>query len=299
LVGIAGDSASGKSTFAKGIVQLFGEENVLSITLDNYHKFDRKERKDLGITPLNPLANDFDLIYEHLKSLKSDKSIMMPVYDHSNGTFDSPVKVEPKEIVVVEGLHPFYQKRIHQLFNITIFIDPAFEIRKEWKIKRDVEQRGYRYEDVIREIDLRLPDYRKYVEPQKRKAEIIIQIRKDRSKREYKKGSPYWIRIFQLITGERLSKVYFPLNLSSMCELEAEEMYFEYRKVSRGKRKFSVIEFNGTVRRESLKDVEKVIKRVANREGDIFEGEIVTETDVGKFIIAWRVAERFKELKKG
>jgi len=293
LVGIAGDSASGKTTFAKGVVRLFGEKNVLSISLDNYHRYDREERKRLKLTPLHPEANDFERIFRDVNALKNGEKIQMPVYDHSTGKFLEPIEVEPRKIVIVEGLHPFYRKKISELFDFRIFIDPEYEVRKEWKVKRDVGERGYSIEDVLREMKLRRVDYKKYVEPQKRRAEIIVKIRRDRLKREYKKGSPYWIRLLQLLTGERLSPVHFPLNLSSMVELGADEFYFEYRKIRRGKRMYSLIEFNGIIERETLSELEKAISAVAGG-GEILEGEKVSEIDIAKLIIAWRVAERFK-----
>jgi phosphoribulokinase len=293
IVGIAGDSASGKTTFSKGIVRLFGEENVVSISLDNYHKYDREERRKLGLTPLNPKANDFDKIFEDIRALKGGKEILMPIYDHKTGKFLDPVRVLPAKIVIVEGLHPFYKKRVADLFDLKIFIDPDFEVRREWKIKRDVGERGYSLEEVLREIEVRKLDYKRYIEPQKRKAEIIVKIRRDKSKKGYRKGSPYWVKILQLLTGEKLTPIHFPLNLSSMVEAEADEFYFEYRKISRGKRMYSLIEFNGMIEREALVELEKKISEIAGG-GVLFEGEKVNEIDVARLIIAWRVAERYR-----
>jgi len=298
LIGIAGDSASGKSTFAESVISLFGKDNVLSISLDDYHIYDREEREKLGITPLNPKANDLKTIHRHIKMLKEGKGILKPVYDHSRGKFGEPVWVEPREIVIVEGLHTLYRKRTRDLFDITIFMDPDYEIRKEWKIDRDVRKRGHKKENVVREMERRLPDYRRYISPQRNRAEIIIQVKKDKRRNNYRKGSPYWIRIFQELTGEKLSEVYFPLNLSSMCEQEAEELYFEYRKGNRGHKKFSIIEFNGIIKSEALKDIGEKIKEIAGREGRILKNNFVNEIELGKLIITWRVVERLKNHRK-
>jgi phosphoribulokinase len=293
VVGIAGDSASGKTTFSKGIVRLFGEENVVSISLDNYHRYDREERRKLNLTPLNPKANDFDKIFKDIKALKEGKEILMPFYDHKTGEFLDPVRITPAKIVVVEGLHPFYRKVIADLFDLKIFMDPDFEVRREWKIKRDVDERGYKLEEVLMEIEARKKDYKRYIEPQKKRAEIIVKIRRDKSRKEYRKGSPYWVRILQLLTGEKLSPLHFPLNLSSMVEAEAEEFYFEYRKISRGRRRYSLVEFNGLIEREALLEFEKKISEIVGG-GELFEGEKVSEIDIARLIIAWRVAERYK-----
>lgn len=296
LIGIAGDSASGKTTFAKSIVSLFGRDNVLSISLDDYHLYDRDERKEREITPLNPKANDLKLIYKQVKALKEGKKIHKPVYDHSSGKFAKPVWVEPKEIVIIEGLHTLYRKKTRELFDITIYMDPDYEIRKDWKMDRDVKKRGHKEEDVIEQMNSRLPDYRKYIGPQRNLADMLIQIRKDITSKGYNKGSPYWIRIFQRITGEKLSKVYFPLDLSSMCEQEAEELYFEYTRAIRRKKEYSLIEFNGRVERRTLSDIEEKIKNIAGKRGDILENDIVSEIELGQLIITWRVAERYHNL---
>jgi phosphoribulokinase len=245
---------------------------------------------------LNPKANDFKLIHEHVKALKEGEEIIKPVYNHSRGEFGKPVRVKPKEIIIIEGLHTLYRKKTRELFDITIFIDPDYEIRKEWKIKRDIEKRGHKKENVIKEMEIRLPDYRRYISPQRNRAEILIQIKKDKSKDNHRKGTPYWIRIFQHITGEKLSEVYFPLNLSSMCEQEADELYFEYRKGYRGSKKYSIIEFNGIVKTETLKDIENKIREISRKKGKILKNDFVTEIELGKLIITWRVAERYRNL---
>lgn len=296
LIGIAGDSASGKTTFAKSIISLFGRDNVLSISLDDYHLYDRDERKEKGVTPLNPKANDLKLIYRDVKSLKDGKKIHKPVYDHSSGKFADPVWVEPKEIVIIEGLHTLYRKKTRELFDITIYMDPDYEIRKDWKMDRDVKKRGHKEEDVIEQMNSRLPDYKKYIGPQRNLADMLIQIRKDITSKGYNKGSPYWIRIFQRITGEKLSKVYFPLDLSSMCAQEAEELYFEYTRAIRRKKEYSLIEFNGRVERRTLSGIEEKIKNISGKRGDILENEIVSEIELGQLIITWRVAERYHNM---
>lgn len=294
LIGIAGDSASGKTTFAKSIISLFGSDNILPISLDDYHLYDRDERKKMGVTPLDPKANDLKLIYKQVKSLKEGKKIHKPVYDHSSGKFAEPVWVEPKEIVIIEGLHTLYRKRTRELFDITIYMDPDYETKKEWKMERDVKRGGYKGEDVIEQMNSRMPDYRKYIGPQRNLADMLIQIKKDLTKKGYDKGSPYWIRIFQRITGKKLSKVYFPLGLSSMCAQEAEELYFEYTRTFRRKKEYSLIEFNGRVDRNALSDIEEKIKDIAGKRGDILENDIVSEIELGQLIITWRVAERYR-----
>ena len=108
MIGVAGDSGCGKSTFLRRLADLFGEEFITVICLDDYHSLDRKQRKQTGITALNPKANNFHLMYEQMKDLKNGEAINKPIYNHETGCLDAPEIVEPNRIVVIEGLHPLY-----------------------------------------------------------------------------------------------------------------------------------------------------------------------------------------------
>ena len=96
-IGVAGDSGSGKTTFTQGIRSIFGSELVSTITLDDYHRYDREERKKLGITALNPAANRIDQLESDLGRLKQGMPVDKPVYNHDTGTFDQPVTFIPKK----------------------------------------------------------------------------------------------------------------------------------------------------------------------------------------------------------
>ncbi len=299
LLGIGGDSASGKSTFAKGIIELFGKENVSSISLDDYHKYDRKERTKLRITALNPRANNLELIEKHLSFIKKGISFQKPFYDHKDGKLKGPVEYIPNRINIVEGLFPFYKTSFLSYFDMTIFIDPSFDVRVEWKLFRDVNERGHKREDVLRSIEKRQPDYKKYIEPQRRKAEIIVKIKHDALIAHYSKGSPYWIRLIQKITGEKLSHIALPLDLSLICSDKGEELYIEYRKIRYGKKRASVIELNGLISKEMLKYVKEEIIKIAGTNSKNFmkERDYFDEISLARYIIAWRVAERLKKME--
>jgi phosphoribulokinase len=90
-IGVAGDSGSGKTTFTNAIRQIFGPDLVGTITLDDYHIYDREERKQLNITPLNPDANNIARLESDVAWLKSGQEIEKPVYNHATGTFGPPV----------------------------------------------------------------------------------------------------------------------------------------------------------------------------------------------------------------
>ncbi|MGF1479772.1 MAG: phosphoribulokinase [Cyanophyceae cyanobacterium] len=176
LIAVAGDSGCGKSTFLRRLEDLFGEEFMTVICLDDYHSLDRKGRKKAGVTALNPKANNFDLMYEQIKALKSGQAIDKPIYNHETGEIDPPERIEPNKVVVIEGLHPLFDERVRELVDFGVYLDIHDEVKINWKIKRDMAERGHSYEDVLASIRARKPDFSAYIEPQKEYADVVIQI---------------------------------------------------------------------------------------------------------------------------
>ena len=176
LIGVAGDSGCGKSTFLRRLADLFGEELMTVICLDDYHSLDRKGRKEAGVTALNPEANDFDRMYEQVKALKEGQEIMKPIYNHETGMIDPPERVVPTPIVVIEGLHPMYDERVRSLIDFGVYLDIDDEVKIAWKIQRDMAERGHTYDDVLAAINARRPDFSAYIDPQKQYADMVIQV---------------------------------------------------------------------------------------------------------------------------
>jgi len=176
LIGVAGDSGCGKSTFLRRLADLFGEELMTVICLDDYHSLDRKQRKVAGVTALNPKANNFDLMYEQIKALKEGQSIQKPIYNHETGMIDPPELITPTPIVVIEGLHPLFDQRVRELVDFGVYLDIDDEVKIAWKIQRDMSERGHTYEDVLASINARRPDFEAFIDPQKQHADVVIQI---------------------------------------------------------------------------------------------------------------------------
>jgi phosphoribulokinase len=176
LIGVAGDSGCGKSTFLRRLEDLFGSELMTVICLDDYHCLDRKQRKETGITALDPRANNFDLMYEQAKALKSGQSIMKPIYNHETGLLDPPENVDPNRIVVLEGLHPLFDERVRGLLDFSVYLDISDEVKIAWKIQRDMAERGHTYEDVLASINSRKPDFEAFIDPQKQYADVVLQV---------------------------------------------------------------------------------------------------------------------------
>jgi phosphoribulokinase len=198
IIGVAADSGCGKSTFMRRLTSIFGgdvvgplgggfekggwETNTLVsdlttvICLDDYHLNDRGGRKVTMRTALDPAENNFDLMYEQIKTLKEGKSISKPIYNHVNGTLDTPEAIEPTPIIIFEGLHPMHDKRVLDLLDFTLYLDISDDVKLNWKIQRDMEERGHSLESIMASIEARKPDFDAYIDPQKKDADMIIEV---------------------------------------------------------------------------------------------------------------------------
>ncbi len=176
MIGVAGDSGCGKSTFLRRLGDLFGHDLITTICLDDYHSLDRYERKKVGVTALDPRANNFDLMYEQAKALKNGEGVDKPIYNHETGLIDPPERVEPNRIIVLEGLHPLYDERVRDLLDFKVYLDLGSEIKVAWKVQRDMAERGHTREDVLRSIEARRPDFEAYIDVQKKFADVVIEV---------------------------------------------------------------------------------------------------------------------------
>ncbi|MDQ6617707.1 MAG: phosphoribulokinase [Actinomycetota bacterium] len=174
MLAIAGDSGTGKTTITEGLVKALGRDRITSIGVDDYHRYDREERKSLPFTPLNPKANYIDIMEQDLQHLVLNQPILKPVYDHSTGTFGRPEYVEPREFVIVEGLLPLSTKLSRACFDVTVYLDPPEEIRLTWKLRRDMNKRGYTEEQVREELERREPESAEFIRPQRSYADVVV-----------------------------------------------------------------------------------------------------------------------------
>merc|ERR1719486_1866977 len=197
IIGVAADSGCGKSTFMRRLTSIFGGESKLLdigretntlvsdmttvICLDDYHKWDRTGRKSNpewpdGITALHADCQLWDKMVADVTDLKAGKAVDKPIYNHITGELDPDEHVEPTPIVIFEGLHPMYDDRVNKALDLTIYLDITDEVKFAWKAQRDIAERGATMEEVQAAIDGRKPDFAAYVEPQKEKADIVVQV---------------------------------------------------------------------------------------------------------------------------
>eukprot|EP00913_Durusdinium_trenchii_P032788 g30693.t1 len=182
IVGVAADSGYGKSTFLRRILGALGTEvkpghtaigeMMTVICLDDYHTNDRAGRKATGLTALDARENDFDLMGVQIEALKKGVAVYKPIYNHDTGNKDW--LIEPNKIMVFEGLHPIYDEKARSQLDLAIYIDIVNDVKFAWKVQRDVAERGWTEDQVREDILKRLPDFSKYVDPQRADADVIL-----------------------------------------------------------------------------------------------------------------------------
>ena len=174
ILGIVGDSAAGKTTLTRGIAQVLGEDNVTVICTDDYHRYDRAQRAQIGISALHPDCNYLDIIQQHLTLLRTGQPILKPIYNHSTGTFDPPEYIKPNKFVIVEGLLGYYTRGARDCYDVKTYLAPPESLREQWKIKRDTHKRGYTKEQVIEQLRKREPDSEEFIRPQRQWSDIVV-----------------------------------------------------------------------------------------------------------------------------
>jgi len=174
ILGVVGDSAAGKTTISRGLVRLLGEEHVTHVAADDYHRYDRRQRAERAITPLNPECNYVDIMESHFAELKAGRAILKPVYQHKDGTFGPPVYVQPKRFTLIEGLLGYHTEKLRDSYDVRVYLAPPEDLRRKWKVSRDCSRRGYTTDQVLEELDRREPDSAEFIRPQERRADLVV-----------------------------------------------------------------------------------------------------------------------------
>jgi uridine kinase len=176
LIGIGGDSASGKHTTYHILRTLVGKDKSIPIFGDDFHKWERGNEMWNVYTHLNPSGNKLHEEMEAAVALRDGGTIQMGRYDHKSGTFSSAATVEASKFVFFVGLHPFYLKKMRDLIAIKIFMDTDESLRRYWKIRRDVKKRGYQKDKVLEQLESREQDSEKFIRPQAKFADLVIRM---------------------------------------------------------------------------------------------------------------------------
>ena len=177
VIGIAGGTGSGKTTLMENIMSRF-EGQVTVLSHDNYYKrrdeLTFEERSGLNYD--EPDAIETSLMVEHLKQLRQGKSIDCPVYDFTrHNRSDETIRLDPKPVIIVEGILIFENEPLRDLMDIRLFVDTDADVRLCRRIKRDVNKRGRTLESVLTQYQTTVkPMHEKYVEPSKKYANLVI-----------------------------------------------------------------------------------------------------------------------------
>lgn len=174
-ISICGDSGSGKSTVSTLLQEILPFDNTLLFETDRYHKWERGSENYLAHTHLNPEANHLEKMADDAYKLSLGHTVIAVDYDHTTGKFTAPETIAPKPYMVLCGLHTLYKENLRSIMDLKIYIDTDEDLKRFWKISRDVGSRGKTLEQVLASMDARTPDYQAFILPQKAFADIIIQ----------------------------------------------------------------------------------------------------------------------------
>lgn len=174
ILGVVGDSAAGKTTLTTGIAQILGWDRCITICTDDYHRHSRAERNQNGLSALDPRANYIDILEQHIHLLRKGQPILKPVYNHNGGYLDSPVYVEPKEYIIVEGLLGYSTRAIRDAYDVKVYLEPDEDLRVRWKILRDTAERGYTRDQVLTSLEKRRNDSAEHIQPQRTYADMVV-----------------------------------------------------------------------------------------------------------------------------
>lgn len=177
IIGIAGGTGSGKSTFTNRLKKQFGDD-ITVIYHDNYYRqrddIPFEERKKINYD--HPDALETDMLVEHLKKLRDGESVVCPVYDFSqhNRSKDTIV-IKPSKVIIIEGILVLQDDRLRSLMDIKIFVEADADERILRRALRDVEERGRDLRGIMEQyLTTVKPMHYLYVEPSKRQADVVI-----------------------------------------------------------------------------------------------------------------------------
>ncbi len=176
VIGIAGDSGTGKDTLVESLSGLFGDHSVAKISGDDYHHWDRQKPIWQVMTHLNPMANDLENFSKDLVALIDGKSIEMRHYDHKTGIRGEKLRLKSNDFIIVSGLHALYLPILRRCLNLSIYLDMDENLRQYLKKKRDVGVRGHSVEKVLSSIEKRVPDAEKFIRPQAEYSDLVLSL---------------------------------------------------------------------------------------------------------------------------
>lgn len=173
-IGVAGDSGTGKTTLIDIVADTLGEKNLLFIEGDGDHRWERGDMHWEENTHLSPKANYLYRQALDLSCLRTGVPVKRVEYDHNTGKFTDEKKIRANKYIMLCGLHSLYLPQTRKNLDLKIYMDVDENLRRYWKIQRDVAHRGYSKQEIVRQIEERIPDAEKYIHPQKKYADVVV-----------------------------------------------------------------------------------------------------------------------------
>ena len=178
FIGICGGTGSGKTTIARSIVDAVGAERVVLVEQDSYYRnladmpLDERHQANFD----HPDSIDSDMLVNHLMRLKQGLKVEMPLYDFVTHTRSDRIEIiEPRPVVIVEGILIFSEPRVLDLLDVRVFVDTPDDIRLMRRLRRDITERGRTFERTLEQYERTIrPMHYEFVEPSKRHADIIV-----------------------------------------------------------------------------------------------------------------------------
>lgn len=222
-IGIAGDSGAGKDTLADSLQGLFGSHSVVKLSGDDYHLWDRHRPMWQVMTHLNPMANDLERYAQDLIALTDGKTILSRHYDHATGKMSRPRRIASNDFIIASGLHALYLPILRDSYDLSIYLDIDEDLRRHFKIQRDVHQRGHSLERVLTSLAARQADTMKFVRPQIAHADLVLSLQPlhPRAITEAEAGHPIRCKLF-VRSRQGLNEVSLARVLIGLCGLHVE-----------------------------------------------------------------------------
>jgi phosphoribulokinase len=236
--------------------------------------------------------------------LRRGEAIDKPVYDHSSGEIKGTVPFGPAPVVIVEGLHPFYTERLRNAIDFKIFVDPSRVVKRLWKVRRDVGERGYDPEQVMAEILQREPDYKLYVDIQKIYAEIVVKIQESRFPPSLlETGSkPDWysVRLIQQMLEQPVSEVDLTIDLSKILRNSEHEFSIEFQRDDYYGKKVGIMTIDGEIHQSMIAELERRLGDTLGTYAVISDRrqEYVNAIGVAQLVLTWSCLEKLENLMR-
>lgn len=288
ILGIAGDSGTGKTELLNSIETLLDAKKILYIEGDGDHRWERGNKNWEQYTHLDPKANCLYRQAKDLQILRTGNAVRRADYDHDTGKFTQEHRINPKPYIIMCGLHSLYLPQMRKNLDLKIFLDTDENLRRFWKIKRDTVHRGYTGEEIIAQIEKRIPDANKYIYPQKKYADLII-------------------RYFDASLKDCLDtahEVVLSLQLTVGIECDLEELLTEFEK--QGLKiehsydedlKHQTVIFDGVSFYNTKLDYHKLASDYIEQMDDMFSSALNWDEGIAgmvQFFVVWLICERIR-----